>query len=119
MVKKSHKISRNQGFSYYFFMIIEGSGSRAGSVSESIPLTSGSGSGSWRPKNMWIRWIRIRIRNTDFGHPESDPVAAGLHFVTLVQARNAIKEGTFPAFVSKFMLGEFLFFTANYKSQFE
>jgi hypothetical protein len=32
--------------------MIEGSG--AGS----IPLTSGSGSGS--PKNMWIRWIRIR-----------------------------------------------------------
>jgi hypothetical protein len=32
-------------------MMIEGSGS--------IPLTSGSGSG--RPKNMWIR---IRIRNT-------------------------------------------------------
>ena len=36
-------------------MMIEGSGS--------IPLTSGSGSG--RPKNMWIRWIRIRIRNTE------------------------------------------------------
>jgi hypothetical protein len=40
-----------QGFSYYFCMMIEGSGS--------IPLTSGAGSGSWRPKNMWIR-----IRNT-------------------------------------------------------
>jgi hypothetical protein len=52
-----------------------------------------------------------------FGHPDSDPVAAGLHFGTLVQARNAIKEGTFPAFVSKFMLGEFLFFTANDRSQ--
>jgi hypothetical protein len=38
-------------------MMIEGSGSR------SIPLTSGSGSG--RPKNMWIRWIRIRISNTE------------------------------------------------------
>ncbi len=48
---------RNQGFSYYFCMMIEGSGSG------SIPLTSGSGSGSWRPKNMWIRWIRIRLRN--------------------------------------------------------
>ncbi len=24
------------------------------------------GSGSGRPKNMWIRWIRIRIRNTGF-----------------------------------------------------
>jgi hypothetical protein len=36
--------------------------------SGSIPLTDGSGSGSRRPKNMWIRWIRIqiRIRNTAF-----------------------------------------------------
>ncbi len=41
--------------------MIEGSGSRAGSGS--IPVTSGSGSGSRRPKNTWIRWIRIRIRN--------------------------------------------------------
>ncbi len=52
---KSQKESQNrrkQGFSYYFCMMIEGS----------IPLTSGSGSG--RPKNMWIRWIRLRIRNT-------------------------------------------------------
>jgi hypothetical protein len=37
-------------------MMIEGSGS--GAESESIPLTKGSGSG--RPKNMCIRWIRIR-----------------------------------------------------------
>ncbi len=61
--------SRNQGFSYYFCMMIEGSGSgsRAGSGSGSIPLTSGSGSGSGRPKNTWIRIrIRIRIRNTAF-----------------------------------------------------
>jgi hypothetical protein len=43
----------NQRFSYYFCIMIEGSGSG------SIPLTSGSGSG--RPKNMWIR---IRIHNT-------------------------------------------------------
>ncbi len=53
---KSHKESqnsRNQGFSYYFCMMIEGSGSGT------IPLTSGSGSGSGKPKNMWIR-----IRNT-------------------------------------------------------
>ncbi len=55
--KESHN-SSNQGFSYYFCMMIEGSGS--------IRLTSGSGSGSWRPKNMWIRWIRIRIRNTGY-----------------------------------------------------
>ncbi len=45
--QKESQNSRNQGFSYYFYMMIEGSGS--------IPLTSGSG----RPKNMWIR-----IRNT-------------------------------------------------------
>ena len=60
---KSQKDSQNNGnqsFSYYFCMMIEGSGS--GSRAGSIPLTSGSGSG--RPKNMWIRWIRIRIRNT-------------------------------------------------------
>ncbi len=31
-------------------------------------MIEGSGSGSWRPKNMWIRWIRIRIRNTDLRH---------------------------------------------------
>ncbi len=48
--QKESQNSKNQGFSYYFCMMIEGSGSR------SIPLTSGSGSG--RPKIMWIRWIR-------------------------------------------------------------
>ena len=46
--KKSQK-SRNQGFSYYFCLKMEGSGS--------VPLTNGSG----RPKN-------IRIRNTGFLH---------------------------------------------------
>ena len=56
-IQKVSQNRRNQGFSYYFCMMIEGSGSG------SIPLTSGSGSGSWRPKNTWIR-IRIRIRNT-------------------------------------------------------
>ncbi len=44
--------SWNQGFSNYFCMMIEGS------------MTSGSGSG--RPKNMWIR-----IRNTAKNHAES------------------------------------------------
>ena len=77
-VKESQN-SRNQGFSYYFCMMIEesGSGSRAGSGSGSIPLTSGSGSmpltsgsGSRRPKNMWIR-IRIRIRNTALTYCQS------------------------------------------------
>ncbi len=48
--QKESQNSRNQGFSYYFCMVIEGSG-------------------SGRPKDMWIRWIRIRIRirNTGFG----------------------------------------------------
>ncbi len=53
---KESQNSRNQGFSYYFFMMIEGSGS--------IPTTNGSGSG--RAKNMWIR-IRIRIRSRNTG----------------------------------------------------
>ena len=48
--QKESQNSMNQGFSYFFCMMIEGSGS--------IPPTSGSRSG--RPKNMWIRWIRIR-----------------------------------------------------------
>ena len=52
--QKESQNRRNQGFSYYFCMNIEGSGAESGSGS--IPLTSGSGSG--RPKNMWIRWIR-------------------------------------------------------------
>ncbi len=63
--KRSHKTvetTRNQGFSYYFCLMIEGSGSR------SIPLTSGSGS-LW-PKNKWIRWIQIRIRNTGSCMPQ-------------------------------------------------
>jgi hypothetical protein len=53
--QKESQNRRNQGFSYYFCMMIDGSGAGAGS----IPLTSGSGSGSRRPKNIWIR-----IRNT-------------------------------------------------------
>jgi hypothetical protein len=46
-----------QGFSNFFCLLIEG-------FTGSTPLSDGSGSG--RPKNMWIRWIQIRIRNTDF-----------------------------------------------------
>ncbi len=41
--KKKSQNSRNQGLSYYFCLMIEGSWSR-------------------RPKNIGIRWIRIRIR---------------------------------------------------------
>ncbi len=39
---KRSQSSRNQGFSYYFCLVIEGSGS--------IPLTNGSSTGSRRPK---------------------------------------------------------------------
>jgi hypothetical protein len=53
--QKESQNRRNQGFSYYFCMMIEGSGAGSGS----IPLAGRSGSGSERPKNMWIR-----IRNT-------------------------------------------------------
>ncbi len=63
---KNLQNSRNQGFSYYFCMMIEGSGS--GSIP--VPLTNGSGSGSGRSKNIWIRWIRIQIRNTGIQEEE-------------------------------------------------
>jgi hypothetical protein len=53
-MKKSQQ-RRNQGFSYYFCSMIEGSGS--------LSLTSGSG--SRRPKNIRILRILIRICNTD------------------------------------------------------
>jgi hypothetical protein len=53
----------NQGFPNYFCLVIEGSGTGSGS----IPLTNGSG--SRRPKNIWIRWIQIRIRNTGSHYP--------------------------------------------------
>ncbi len=59
-VKKKSQNSTNQGSSSYFCSMVEGSRSR------STPLANGSGSGSRRPKNTWIRWIRIRIRNTAF-----------------------------------------------------
>ncbi len=52
--KKETQNSRNQDFS--FCMMMEGS--RSGSRAGSIPLTNGSG--SRRPRNLWIR-----IRNTD------------------------------------------------------
>jgi hypothetical protein len=45
VIKKS-QYSRNQCFSYYFCLLMEGSGS--------ISLTNGSGFGSARPKNIWI-----------------------------------------------------------------
>jgi hypothetical protein len=49
-VKKKSLNSRNQGFAYYFCLMIEG-----------------SGSGSRRPKSIRIRWLGIR--NTVANHP--------------------------------------------------
>ncbi len=81
--------SRNQGFSYYFFLTIEGS--RSGSV----PLTNRSG--SRRPKH-----IRIRIRNTvDKGpHWEGGGVASRTWVLNSRQgiqgsgsARNNVRSG--------------------------
>jgi len=64
-MKKSQN-SRNLCFSYYFCLMIEGT------VSGTVSLTNGSGSGS--PKNIWILWIRIRIwiRNTALFHQNYD-----------------------------------------------
>ncbi len=53
-VKKKSQSRSNQGFTYFFYLVIEGSGS--------VSLTNGSRSGSRRAKNIRIR--RIRIRNT-------------------------------------------------------
>ncbi len=55
-VKKKSQNSKNQGFSFYFCLMTEGS------KSGTVHLTYGSGSGSKRPKNIRIR--RIRFRNT-------------------------------------------------------
>jgi hypothetical protein len=65
MIKSRKEVSYktvgiNTGIFYYFFLMIEGSGSGPGSVS----LTNGSG--YERPKNIWI--LRIRIRNTPISY---------------------------------------------------
>ncbi len=85
-----HHFTKIKSFSYYFCLMIEGSGS--------VPLTNGSG--SRRPKN-----IRIRIRNTAFRfnilmrHPEwSIPIilpvennaAASCYVVVSVRFGNAV-----------------------------
>jgi hypothetical protein len=88
--RKESQDSRNQGFSYYFCMIIEGSGFG------SKPLTSGSESGSWRPKNIWIQWIRIR--NTAQNSPKS--LFCQLFFLVSANVTNYLSPQTcgFPIF---------------------
>jgi hypothetical protein len=56
-IQSQKENSKNQGFSYYICLMIEGSGSGSRAGSGSIPLTNGSGSRSGRPKNTWIRNI--------------------------------------------------------------
>ncbi len=55
---RSHKSVEIKVFLPIYCLII--GESRSGSV----PLTNGSRSGSWRPKNLWILHIRIQIWNT-------------------------------------------------------
>ncbi len=63
--QKESQNSRNQGFSYYLCMMIEGSGSG------SIHLTIGSRSGSIT-SYLWIR-IREAQKHVDPVDPDSDP----------------------------------------------
>jgi hypothetical protein len=55
--KKSKRSQKTLGIKVFLLFLLD---ERSGSKSK--PRNNGSGSG--RPKNMWIRWIRIRIRNT-------------------------------------------------------
>jgi hypothetical protein len=81
--QKEVKNSRNQGFSYYFCLMIEGSRSESGAGSGSISLTNGSG--SKRPKNTWIRWIRIRIRIRNTGEKEYNKKRIGMSHQKVVK----------------------------------
>ncbi len=89
---KSHN-SRNQYLSYYFCLIIEGSGS--------IPLTSGSESGSVRPKNMWIWWIRIRtllsVHREKF---KKSPVKKGNSFSGYMTSHGRVSYGAYTPILS-------------------
>jgi hypothetical protein len=73
---KSQQCHKIVGFKVYYFCMIERYGS--------IPLTSGSGSG--RPKNTWIRWLRIRIQiwNTGLEKPwRLSELSRGVAILTL------------------------------------
>jgi hypothetical protein len=65
---------------------------RSGSGAGSVPLTNGSGSGSERPKNMWI--IRVRIWNPTM-------YATTINFVFEFHLYNKI-QGSDPGFPEKF-----------------
>ncbi len=80
--KEVKKNSRNQGFSYYFCLMIEGPGS--------IPPTNGSGSG--RPKNIWIPWIRIRKTATN-------QKVLKIHFLNFVESINALPKPSSSVFI--------------------
>jgi len=66
--KKSERSHKRAGIKVFLLFLLDDKRiwiqiqSRVGSGSGSIPLTSGSRSGSGMPKIMWIQWIRIRIR---------------------------------------------------------
>jgi hypothetical protein len=55
VINKSQN-NRNQGFSSFFCLLMEGSGSGSGSTQ----INYGCGYGSRRPNNIQILWIRIR-----------------------------------------------------------
>ncbi len=87
--QKESQNSRIQGFSYYFCMMIEGSGSRAGS-GPGRPKTRGSGTllktrvvdldPDPYSALIWLSWIRIRIGNAD-----TDPDSGALEFIKIYQ----------------------------------
>ncbi len=81
--KKSHK-SR-----FFLLFLHDDRRIRIRSRIQSIPLTSGSGSGSWRPKNMWIRWIRIR--NTDLNNMSHGPAQPRSNFSLWPRAAPSIQ----------------------------
>jgi hypothetical protein len=77
-------------FLTFFCFVVEGS--RSGAGSGSIPLTDGSGSGSRRPKNMWIRWILIRntatfiFRSSSYACNLDGPCFRGLVLTKILSA---------------------------------
>jgi hypothetical protein len=83
---KSPKEVTKQKESRFFLLFclpIEGSGSVCGSN----PLTYGSGSGSRRPKNMWIRWI-----GSGFGSGFGSRFGSGFGTLPATQSEEGIKK---------------------------